>query len=74
MNRFGRRIYAPWWKLTHISVHYEDALKVDAYECKFEGDGLRYEIETFAQTSTPQLEEISAAMSSVMEKFLEGRG
>ena len=55
-------------------THYEDASKVDAYECEFEGDGLRYEIEKFAKTSTPQLEEISAAMSSVMEKFLEGRG
>ena len=65
---------APWWKPTHISVHYEDVSKVDTYECEFEGDGLRYEIETFAQTSTPQLEEISVAMSSVMEKFLEGRG
>ena len=64
---------APWWKPTHISVHYEDASKVDTYECEFEGDGLRYEIETFAQTSTQQLEEISVAMSSVMEKFLEGR-
>ncbi len=68
------QVDAPWWKPTHISVHYEDASKVDTYECEFEGDGLRYEIETFAQTSTPQLEEISVAMSSVMEKFLEGRG
>ena len=38
---------APWWKTTHISVHYEDPSKVDVYECEFAGDGLRYELEEF---------------------------
>lgn len=65
---------APWWKPTHISVHYEDASKVDTYECEFKGDGLRYEIESFAHATAPQLEEISVAMSGIMEKFLEERG
>ncbi len=74
---------APWWKTTHISVHYEDPSKVDVYECEFAGDGLRYELEELKhriEGAQPDLTgeheaslppEESIALAKVMERFVE---
>ncbi len=74
-------VEAPWWKTTHISLHFEDPTKVDTYECEFEGDGLRYELDAFVRriehcnSGKPQsaLEQedkkISITLSKVMEEF-----
>ena len=67
-------VEAPWWKPTHISVHYEDASKENTYECEFLGDGLRYELEKFSnRTNSNDIgeDEYSIALASVMEKFLK---
>lgn len=67
-------VEAPWWKPQHISVHYEDPTKVDAYECEFLGDGLRYEIDAFVESinhTTETHEEISIDMAGIMEKVLK---
>lgn len=44
-------VTAPWWKTSHIEVHFEDPSKVMEYETEFEGDGLRYEIEEFIRAA-----------------------
>ena len=65
---------APWWKPEKISVHYEDASKVDTYDCEFIGDGLRYEITMFADNIDHVAyiyEDISNAMASIMEKSIK---
>lgn len=38
---------APWWKTGKFEVHFEKASDVIYYEEKFDGDGLRYEIQEF---------------------------
>ncbi len=69
-------VEAPWWKPQHISVHYEDPTKVDAYECEFLGDGLRYELEKFVnRIDNGVIEEnyCAIALASIMEMFLKTR-
>ncbi len=69
-------VEAPWWKPQHISVHYEDPTKVDAYECEFLGDGLRYELEKFVnRIDNGMIEEnhCAIALASIMEEFLKTR-
>lgn len=43
------RIPSPWWLTSRIEVHYEDPHRVDIYEKKYEGPGLRYEIAEFVK-------------------------
>ncbi len=65
---------APWWKPTHISVHYEDPSKVDEYECEFLGDGLRYELGAFVENIEKKgcsLQEVAVALAKTMEKFIQ---
>lgn len=38
---------APWWKTEYFELRYEDQNKTRKYFSKFEGDGLRYEINDF---------------------------
>ena len=38
---------SPWWLMKEFEVRYEDANKVEHYEPRFQGDGLRYEISEF---------------------------
>lgn len=44
-------VSAPWWKVKHIEVHFEDPSKVMEYDAEFEGDGLRYEISEFVKAA-----------------------
>ena len=39
---------APWWLTKKFEVRYEDSARREAYEFPFEGAGLRYEIQAFA--------------------------
>lgn len=67
-------VEAPWWKPTHISVHYEDPTKVDTYECEFLGDGLRYELGAFVENIEKKgcsLQEVAVALAKTMEKFIQ---
>lgn len=38
---------APWWKTEYFELRYEDANQTKKYFFKFDGDGLRYEINDF---------------------------
>jgi predicted dehydrogenase len=38
---------SPWWLTKKFEVRYENPNKVETYEPKFKGDGLRYEINEF---------------------------
>lgn len=40
---------APWWKTEYFELRYEDTNNTRKYFYKFEGDGLRYEINDFIQ-------------------------
>lgn len=40
---------APWWKTEYFEVRYEDLSKTRKFFYKFEGDGLRYELNSFIQ-------------------------
>lgn len=39
---------SPWWLTKKYQVRYEDPDKIETYEPKFQGDGLRYEMSEFA--------------------------
>ncbi len=74
------KVDAPWWKTTHTEVHFEDESKTISYDEPFEGDGLRYEIQSFLymirsdeSTISDAMRDImhrSITMSEIMEKFL----
>src|SRR5699024_7600377 len=38
---------APWWKTEYFEVRFEDFGRNKKQYCKFEGDGLRYELAEF---------------------------
>ena len=38
---------SPWWKTQYFEVCYEDSSKNEKFFCKFEGEGLRYELSDF---------------------------
>ena len=69
-------IPAPWWKTSYFELRYEDLNQTRKYFYKFEGDGLRYEINDFL-ASVNKLpvrciglsEEESIAISQIIEKF-----
>ncbi len=68
---------APWWKTSHIEVHFEDPAKIATYDVLFEGDGLRYEIAEFIRRTcscddkTSQASsDRSIAVADLMERFL----
>lgn len=70
---------APWWKTEYFELRYEDLNKTRKYFSKFEGDGLRYEINEFLMLiNNPDRNylkvnnEESTAIISVIEKFRKG--
>lgn len=71
---------SPWWLTRKFQIRYEDASKVDTYEPRFQGDGLRYEISGFISKINGvdhigyKLTEGEAeAMAEITELFMEKR-
>lgn len=72
---------APWWKLQHVEVHYEDPSRIDFHDYSFAGEGLRYEISEFSHRIRGHEGRIvkmtpdeSIAIARVMELFLAHEG
>jgi len=71
---------SPWWLTKKFVVRYEDPNKVETYEPKFQGDGLRYEISEFIskingidKNGYKLTAEESIAMSGITEQFMKIR-
>jgi glycerol-3-phosphate cytidylyltransferase len=67
---------APWWKTELFELRYEDLNQTMKYFYKFNGDGLRYEINDFVnQIKNPLIQNYnlhttdSIAIASIIEKF-----
>lgn len=67
---------APWWKTDYFELRYEDQNKNKKFFYKWEGDGLRYEIQEFISCiynhryNTARLKhKESIAMADLMEQF-----
>lgn len=70
---------APWWKTEYFELRFEDMNKTRKYFSKFEGDGLRYEINEFLSLiNNPERNfrklnsEESIAIISIIDKFING--
>ena len=70
---------APWWKTEYFELRYEDLNKTRKYFSKFEGDGLRYEINEFlSHINNPGRNylkvksEESATIIEIIENFKQG--
>lgn len=71
---------SPWWKTECFEIRYEDLNKTQKYFDKFEKDGLRYEINEFAnminskKTETYKLTNIdSINISTIIETYHKGK-
>lgn len=71
---------SPWWLTKKFVVRYEDSSKIETYEPKFQGDGLRYEINEFvsningySKNGYKLTAEESIVMAEITEKFMEKR-
>lgn len=71
---------SPWWLTKKFQIRYEDADKVDTYEPRFQGDGLRYEISGFVSkingiehVGYRLTEREAEAMAEVTELFMKQR-
>lgn len=69
---------SPWWLTKSFEVRYEDPNKIEKYNPRFLGDGLRYEISEFtarihghAKQGFCLTKEESIAMAGVVERFLK---
>lgn len=69
---------APWWKTDYFELRYEDQNKNQKYFYKWDGDGLRYEIQEFISCivnkrfSTSRLRRReSICMAEIMQTFTE---
>lgn len=69
---------APWWKTDYFELRYEDQNKNQKYFYKWDGDGLRYEIQEFISCivnkrfSTARLRRReSVCMAEIMQAFTE---
>jgi len=68
---------APWWKTEYFELRFEDSSATRKYFYKFEGDGMRYELNEFARAITLNdptakrclSEEQTIAMVGVIDKF-----
>ena len=67
---------APWWKTEYFELRYEDLNKTHKYFSKFDGDGLRYEINEFlsfvnepARNNLKITRHESSAIIGIIEKF-----
>jgi len=70
---------APWWRTEYFELRYEDLNKTRKYFSKFDGDGLRYEINEFLSLiNNPERNymkinrEESTAIIGIIEKFRSG--
>ena len=71
---------SPWWLTHKFEIRYENPNKIDHYEPRFQGDGLRYEISEFVMKINGQggrdyklTAQESIAMADIVEKFLAQR-
>lgn len=71
---------SPWWLTKKFEIRYEDARKIDRFEPKFQGDGLRYEISEFVfkinglgGKDYKLTAQESIVMADFVEKFMEKR-
>ena len=69
---------APWWKTDYFELRYEDQNKNQRYFYKWDGEGLRYEIQEFISCvvnkrfSTARLRRReSVCMAEIMQAFSE---
>ena len=65
---------SPWWLMRQFDVRYEDASKVEHYEPRFQGDGLRYEIGDFISkiNGTDKKDyKLTSGESILMSEFIE---
>lgn len=65
---------SPWWLMRQFDVRYEDASKIEHYEPRFLGDGLRYEISDFVSkiNGTDKKDyKLTAGESILMSEFIE---
>lgn len=69
---------SPWWKTEYFELRFEDSSNNKRHYCKFEGDGLRYELAEFismihkGKTQTYKLNSIdSETISGIIEGFLK---
>ena len=70
---------SPWWKTEYFEVRYEDFSRNKKHYYKFEGDGLRYELEKYVSMIHKEyyhtyklMPNDSVAINSVIEKYLNG--
>jgi glycerol-3-phosphate cytidylyltransferase len=70
---------APWWKTEYFELRFEDANCNKKYFYKFDGDGLRYELNEFVRNITLNSDNLSnyllkkkeiIAIIEIIEKFL----
>lgn len=65
---------SPWWLMKQFDVRYEDASRIEHYEPRFQGDGLRYEISDFVSkiNGTDKKDyKLTAGESVLMSEFIE---
>ncbi len=69
---------SPWWLTRKYQIRYEDPNRIDTYEPKFQGDGLRYEMSEFVakingigKNGYLLTEEEIIAMSGITEIFMK---
>ena len=65
---------SPWWLMKQFDVRYEDASKIEHFEPRFQGDGLRYEISDFVSkiNGTDKKDyKLTAGESILMSEFIE---
>ncbi len=69
---------APWWKTDYFELRYEDLNLNKKFFYKWDGDGLRYEIQEFLSCifgkrmkTSRLLKKESIAMASIMQQYTE---
>ena len=65
---------SPWWLMKQFDVRYEDASRIEHYEPRFLGDGLRYEISDFVSkiNGTDKKDyKLTSGESVLMSEFIE---
>lgn len=70
---------APWWKTDYFEIRREDPAKNERFYYQLDGEGIRYELMTFARAviigadAHPYVErETSIAIASLLEQFQKG--
>ena len=71
-------VQAPWWKTDYFELRYEDLNKNKKFFYKWDGEGLRYEIQEWISCiinkrhgSTRLTKDESIAMAGAMQQFTE---